>query len=209
MRIFKKRFALSIFLARESALSSTATAEVLCPPVGSSWQEIPPSALTITKSDEGVLCRIVLVNGDDTIPVARSYDAGNWHQYSGQFASMTVSCDQSNCTFDLETPPQGAKYVIGATSGYALSNEETVARFFESATFGMPMSGISSLATSFASLGNSAFATWIQAQQNESLTPMSSLREFYRKRLNGTFMSEPRISTPFPPLLILAPYLLI
>ncbi|KAL7563666.1 hypothetical protein ACA910_013399 [Epithemia clementina (nom. ined.)] len=158
-----------------------------CPPTSDPWVEVPPSILTITKSNEGALCRIVLVDGNHKIPVARSYDAGDWHQYSGAFANMAVSCDTSACTFDLDLPGQGAKYMMGATEGYVLSNDEIAARFFESATFGMTLSEINSLAANLASTGNAAIADWVQDQMDESVTPPTSLRQFYRKRANAIF----------------------
>ncbi|KAL7569392.1 hypothetical protein ACA910_010477 [Epithemia clementina (nom. ined.)] len=152
------------------------------------WLEIPASTVTINKSKQGVLCRILLVDGNNKIPVARSYDTGDWHQYSGEFAAMPVSCGQTACMFDLRTPGvRGAKYVFGSTNGYALSNEEIVARFFESATFGMPMSEITALAGDLASSGESALASWMSTQMDEGKTPVSSLRQFFRKHVNAIF----------------------
>ncbi|KAL7569362.1 hypothetical protein ACA910_010449 [Epithemia clementina (nom. ined.)] len=156
-----------------------------CPAAGSPWREIPASTVTINKSIRGVLCRILLVKGEDKIPVARSYDAGEWHQYAGDFSGMVVSCGETACMFDLTAPAEGSKYMLGATNGYVLSNEENAARFFESTTFGMPLSDITSLAGKLAFSGESALATWINTQMDESKTPVSSLRQFYRKHVNG------------------------
>ncbi|KAL7569374.1 hypothetical protein ACA910_010461 [Epithemia clementina (nom. ined.)] len=155
-----------------------------CP---SGWIQISPSTVTIHKSKQGVLCRILLVKGETTIPVARSYDSGDWHQYSGNFAAMAVSCSETSCVFDLGTPASGAKYMAGASNGYVLSNEEVAARFFESATFGMTLGDIYALANDLASSGEKAVALWIEPQMDENKTPAASLRQFYRKHVNAIF----------------------
>ena len=157
--------------------------EATCPPIGSS-QEVPPSILTIDRSNSSVLCQIVLVNGDIRKPVARSYDGGEWHQYSGGFSDMAVSCYLDECTFELGEPA-GGQYMLSSTNGYTVTDEQKAARFFEAATFGMNKSSISALANQVASSGDDAFAAWIKTQMNENLTPMSSLREFFRSRANG------------------------
>ena len=158
--------------------------DTTCPPTNSPWTEIPPSVVTIANSNASVLCRIILVVGKDQIPVARSYDASNWHQYSGAFSSMDITCRFGDCTFELGQPIQGGQYMLVTTDGYPLANEQISARFFESATFGMTKGSITSMAQDMESTDN-AIATWISEQMNQETTPMSSLREFYRKYANG------------------------
>ena len=156
-----------------------------CPPADNPWAEIPPAIVTIAKSNANVLCRIILVVGDDQIPVARSYDAGDWYQYSGAFSGLDINCTHDECTFDLAQPAQGGQYMIAATNGYSLSHEQIAARFFEAATFGMTKESISSMAQDMVSTDN-AIAMWISEQMNQEATPISSHREFYRKYANGT-----------------------
>ncbi|KAL7568310.1 hypothetical protein ACA910_018446 [Epithemia clementina (nom. ined.)] len=167
--------------------SPTRTPATKCPPINSPWKEIPPSTLTVAKSDQGVICRLILVKDEHRIPVARSYDAGDWHQYSGEFSTLSVACDPSECTFNLETPSNGAKYMLGATDGYTLTNEERAARFFESATFGMTMDDITSMAGKLAASGGDAFVAWMKNQMDEKITPVSSHRQFFRKHANAIF----------------------
>ena len=157
-----------------------------CPPTSDPGQEVPPSILTIGQSDENVLCRIILVNANgDRVPVARSYDASEWHQYPGAFSGLDVSCDISNCTIKLEEPEQGSQYLLVATTGYNLSHADTAARFFEAASFGMPKSEIIAMADAISSSPDTAIPTWIEDQIDVNKTPMSSLREFFRKHTNG------------------------
>ena len=179
------------------SMSPTLILYIDFPNVMDTWETIAPSILTIAKSDAGVLGRIVLVNGDDWVPVVRSYDGGEWHPYAGTFAGMSVTCTPTDCSFELDDPVEGV-YKLGATRGYTLTNDEVAARFFESTTFGMPISGITALSSQLlassrrlSSSSNSedpTFASWVSNQMDESVTPMTSLRQFYRMRTNGKNM---------------------
>ena len=97
---------------------------------------------------------------------------------AGKYSKLLYDCDDntSECTVELS---DWETQTYSLTSyAYTLTPEQTSARFFERASFGAD-STMLSLATDEASM-----AMWISNQLDEDITPLSSHREYFRKRLN-------------------------
>ena len=119
------------------------------------------------------------------IPVARSFDGGNWEVVAGPLSQVVPSpicsldTSTSTCTFNgLPPPPQDQVYALTSylhTSPMAKADE---ARFLEQATFGPTQETIGSLA----SAGGDKYMNWVKNQIYN--VPMSSHREHYRSRAN-------------------------
>jgi hypothetical protein len=76
------------------------------------------------------------------------------------------------------TLPDANKEYFLTSYLYELTAGQTAARFFERASFGATRSMLSQ-ATNTAQM-----AAWIQTQFDENVTPITSHREYFRKRLN-------------------------
>ena len=112
------------------------------------------------------------------IPVGRSYDGNDWERAAGKYDTLSWDCSAGDGTC-LVTLPDTDTQVYRLTSYlHTLTAEQTSARFFERASFG-PTSGLLSVATNEANM-----ASWIQTQFDTTVTPMTSHREYFRKRLN-------------------------
>jgi len=153
---------------------------------------VPKTIILLTVSKSSSLCMLILLKEDGSrVPVARSYRGNDWEPYGGLYASLSVDCyGNYQCDIPLEPPPSGATYVLKSTSpAHAITIEDKVARFLESATFGGSPAEIDSLAKTIASYEmdettaiDRAFASWVANQQDSTTTPLTSHRAFFRQR---------------------------
>ena len=167
-----------------SSMPTTSTL-TSCPDEESTPTEIPSGAVMLKRSSTVcVLTKAVPVNGTLTsvAPVAISYEDRLWEKAAGEFA-MRLLYDQEFGDFSDRshiTLPAGHQYYLTSYS-HTASDDATVARFLETATFGTTAQDLAN----FGTLTSDSFKTWIQSQIS---LPVTSHREFFRKRVN------PRVS---------------
>lgn len=163
---------LCMSLLVSSCSSATAAYHFACPDAGTSVT-IPGSdivqaasssagGITVDKTlASGNLCTLTLqdTNDDDPstvvpIPVARSFDGGNWEITAGPLSRTlpSMTCSPSDCTFvglpllASDTDDELNKiYVLTSYSHASPGPEADAARFLEQATFGPTRETIDSL----------------------------------------------------------------
>jgi hypothetical protein len=141
------------------------------------------STLTLTNTPSpGTLCTLYTIStslGSNPqsyyIPLGRSYDGHDWERVAGKYNTLSYTCANGECTVEL--PDENQSYYL-TSYAYTLTPSQTSSRFFERASFGATPSMLS-LATDEASM-----ASWIRDQLDENVTPLSSHRKYFRKRLN-------------------------
>jgi hypothetical protein len=120
------------------------------------------------------------------VPVARSYGA-KWEASAGHYAKtcsgLGMNCfhDEPSpyCDFTLPPVDESQQYVL-ETYHHSITKEAEAARFLEQATFGTTKMDLEALVET-----DNNFTQWIYDQMYN--IPMSSHREFYRKRTNPKF----------------------
>ena len=179
---------LSQVSAQTSYSCATYVAHTIATPVELTGLETSAGASTTIKlantDAAGKLCTLFTVqlseSGDQSfyIPVGRSYDGYDWERVAGRYDTLPFDCTAADgtCTVTLPNTDAQPYYLTGYL--HALTDDQISARFFEKATFG-PTSALLNRATNEADM-----AGWIQDQFDEAVTPMSSHREYFRKRLN-------------------------
>ena len=146
-------------------------------------------------SDPNGLCTLVRHNatagGTQRAPVARSYAArGGWEMSAGLFAGaesgLAVDCSAvetgGGTTCDVTLPllsGDGQEYILESFA-HSLPIEATAARFLEQSTFGSTRQDIDALVST-----NLDYEAWLVVQMYD--LPASSMREFYRKRVNPKY----------------------
>ena len=155
----------------------------VCPPINVPLN-IQPSDGPITiepTAQSGDLCTLTLqdVSGIP-VPVARSYDGSDWEVTAGPFASILSppTCFNGKCTFEKLPEPDSTqkKYVLTSYFHIGFGAQADAARLLEQATFGPTRATIDALA---AVPSADKYEAWVKDQ---IATPMTSHREYYRKR---------------------------
>ena len=142
------------------------------------------STVTLTNTPStGTLCTLFTtqnsLDGGKTfyIPVGRSYDGNDWERVAGKYNTLEYTCDGGgSCTVDLPDWETNTYFVT--SYAYTLTPSQTSVRFFERASFGASPSMLSEATTEL------QMAQWIRDQFDESLTPLTSHRAYFRKRLS-------------------------
>jgi hypothetical protein len=138
--------------------------------------------IRIKNSNSDIICLLVEIKKEGFLkPVGRSYSSFDWEQSPGENSKLSFNCIDSVCTTKLPLIDEGSRYQISAFNRPSYSEADEVARFLEQATFGQKMSEVQQLTSGGDLFPN--IVSWIQKQQND--VPMTSHREFYRKRLNA------------------------
>jgi hypothetical protein len=121
------------------------------------------------------LCTLYQVDASQTriVPVARSYYGNEWEPYLSDYQDIEIECTPSACLIDLPVLEEGYTLQLAAFN-HTLPQRDEVARFLEQTTFGPTRAALDSFP--------STFAKWAKEQQ--TVVPMTSHREYYRKRLN-------------------------
>jgi hypothetical protein len=162
-----------------------------CPDVGVSSVTIPSGPVMLARSAS--LCILTKaveeIDGlmSNVAPVARSYDGRAWEPSAGEFATELlrgVEFGDSTLGTQINLPElaPGENYYLTSYS-YAISQEDAVARLFESATFGTRLEDLSTWDKGACTTDTAS--EWIKEQIG---IPMTSHREFFRRRVN------PRVS---------------
>jgi len=173
-----------------------------CPIEGSAGTVLPAETTIripiITNAD--TLCTLVRHNitagGSQRAPVARSFAArGSWEVSAGLFSNgatsgLTLDCASGDGTMcDITLPPvrSGEEYILETSTRSSVSSDTAytedelkAARFLEQSTFGPTVDSIDQLVAN-----GLDFESWLMDQMYN--LPKSSLREYYRRRVNPKF----------------------
>ena len=164
---------------------------VSCPPVGSNPLALDAGTVMLQIMDTS-LCTLTrhATSADGNVihtPIARSYDGNDWEQSAGELADTLfgrpILCYDRGCQISLPEADVGSQYVLSSSS-YSLSDRDKYARFLETASFGTTEEQLDAL-TSSPNSTESNIALWIEKQMNETMTPMTSHREFWRRGVNN------------------------
>ena len=164
------------------------------------------TSLTLGKSPSDTLCMLFRVtaigaadlgsiNSDSSlsdfniVPVARSYNSNNWDHLAGPYAQeLLISCaDDPAVQCLLEIPVlanlKEGRFVLLPFQHSLSDSKSVVSRFFHQTTFGPTISMIK--AWDYSKEVDTEFASWVENQMDQSSTPITSHREYFRKRVNG------------------------
>jgi hypothetical protein len=116
--------------------------------------------------------------------VFRSYNALKWKKSAGDYASLSPpNCfDGGFCNVSLPLLRNGSRYQITSFNTPSYTAKDEIARFLEQTTFGPTLADIATFDTANLQL---SFANWIKTQQ--TTVPLTSHREFFRRRLNARY----------------------
>jgi len=121
------------------------------------------------------------------VPVSRSYHGKNWQRVAGAYAQdLSVACSSGQCSLAIPTLPQleVGKFVLMPFANSLETNDRaSVSRFFHRTTFGPTLAMINSWDYNVDLF--SEMSSWVKDQVDEAISPITSHREFFRKRVNG------------------------
>ena len=163
--------------------------------------------IALAKAESGVITTLsevtVDANGTESfvIPIARSYNGNGWEKEPGRIVEDTMYDVDWNCYFgacEIDLPDLGPNKQYKLSSNEAPlrytdpslnSNDNVVARFLEQATFGATQADIDSINSATSTRRRLAVEdninSWIIDQMDETVTPPTSHREYWRARANS------------------------
>ena len=193
-----------------ASASPSSNTELQCPSEGSSI-EVTEQSFRIEQSSSNTVCtltKITEVNGEiiRTIPIARSYDGYPWERSGSneaqKYFSKEIECYDSNyCQINLPAISVGESYRL-STYQYSVSADVELARFLETATYGVTRQDLSSLTDAVSNNGGNRFdaiVNWFKDQINENVTPATSHRKYWRERVNERIPTSQRAGIPDHP----------
>ena len=178
--------------------SSANTLNLICPDVGSTPIIVTSnSRVSLSVSDPETLCTLTRIQTSETgettsiAPVARSYEGNNWEAVKGPY-NLDFSCENNRCTTFVPDDPYSFYLTTYDDKSQGLGVQERASRFLEQATFGPTMKSIASFGDDQDL--NSKIENWIQDQVENQ--PVTSHREYYRKRANTIVQSTRSTGAP-------------
>ena len=176
----------------------TTTNVIVCPLVEDAPLSIGSGHVMLSIADSATLCTLTKSVTSDfsgetiLIPVARSFDNNPWEHAAGEQAVSTLGtkdilCYNVGCQLDLLDLKPGEEYILSSSS-HSLSESNEYARFLETATFGTTQADLDSFLAS-PMIVQDDIIDWLSSQMNISETPLSSHREYWRKRINSRVSS--------------------
>ena len=166
---------------------------------GQSWTR------KVNKSNSGTVCVLLRVTAKTSdanlsnirrssinedyymVPVARSYNNGNWERVAGPYAqdlSITNCCD----LVIPRLPNLATGKFILISFDHGVSSQEEVSRFFQQTTFGPNLSMINSW--NYGNAMDREMGKWLSSQMDESQTPVTSHRAFFRERVDAAMSHQ-------------------
>jgi len=132
--------------------------------------------------------------------VARSYSGFSWERVAGTYAHdlEVTSCTTGpgacslqipNVLNDLDNSNNVESKFILMSFTHSLSSQEQVSRFYQQTTFGPTKQMIDSWNYNAPTVG-SEMANWVKSQMDETQTPSTLHRSYYRKHLDRTAVFE-------------------
>ena len=157
-----------------------------CPSAGTPPVELTFGPQRFELAPPNTFCGIFIRKADGSlVPFARSYNGHPWEASPGPFASPPsgVTCTVNDCqVFLAPLEISTDRYAVLSKARAEPPREELIASFLERTTFGGTKSEIESLASSPWTATEQA--AWIRTQID---LPMTSHREYYRKRTNSVW----------------------
>mmetsp|Transcript_3881 Transcript_3881/g.6489 ORF Transcript_3881/g.6489 Transcript_3881/m.6489 type:complete len:2423 (+) Transcript_3881:72-7340(+) len=189
-------------LSRSSPVVAPVTTSNFTCPDGNEYLNITVGGtVELRIADELKSCTLVEVNAEGYLkPVGRSYSSLPWENVQGDYSTLDYRCEQESCLVDLPLLAAGSLYQLKSFDQPVYTADDLIARFFEQTTFGPTQTDIASFNNStrrrlLAGGANStlelAFASWVKDHQTS--VPMTSHREFYRKRVNARYEFATRL----------------
>ena len=99
------------------------------------------------------------------------------------FKEEGILCYTSGCQMNLPVLEEGAEFYLSSFT-HSLSETDELARFLETATFGITQGELEVFDSSPGNV-QTKIIDWVSNNINIGITPMTSHREFWRKGLNG------------------------
>lgn len=170
------------------------TANVLmCPKVGEPPIVVPSGSVMLPIIVDSTLCTLTKVLPSSaseiiSIPIARSYANHRWEKSAGEYAASLfgddeILCYNVGCQIELPIPIEAGAVFRLQRFSHSVSEVDELARFLESATFGITQQQLNEFDASSNHV-RTDIIDWVAHQMNNSATPMTSHREFWRKGLN-------------------------
>ena len=177
---------------------------IRCPDIDTTNSVVQSNTISrFVVSSAGTLCTLNRIQTSDTgevifiAPVARSYDGNDWETVSGPY-KVQINCANSECAiFVPDSSSDNFRFQLTSydTRSRNFSSQDLASRFLEQATFGPTLKTIASLSGSVTKRElSSNIEQWVKNQINDQ--PISSHREFYRKRSNTIVRSTNSIGSP-------------
>lgn len=120
-------------------------------------------------------------------PLARSYNGDGWEVAAGDAATTTYRdgflCYSKGCQIDLPALDPDVQYRLTSYS-HSLNRRDEMARFLETATFGVTNTEVEKLRSSAEDLGDDNFGAivkWFKFQSDIQVTSLTSHRKFWRE----------------------------
>jgi len=168
---------------------------ILCPSINESNVEISSGKTMLYASETGSLCTVTKVvqsddGKDNIIPIARSYDGLLWESAAGEYAASIfhekpILCYAKGCQIELPPIESSNEAYIVSTTTYSLPERDQLARFLETATYGVRSDDLNALEDISDSIDpNEKIGQWVKNQVTLSVTPMTSHRRSWREGAN-------------------------
>ena len=111
-----------------------------------------------------------------------------WEAAAGEvamsiFYDKPISCYAEGCQIELPLTESNEIYVV-STSMYNLSERDQLARFLETATYGVQSDDLNALEGISGTDTNEKIGEWIDHQMDVTVTPMTSHRRIWREGVN-------------------------
>lgn len=185
-----------------ASASPSSNIELQCPQEGSSI-EVTEQSFRIQQSSSDTVCTLTKITEFSSIPIARSYDGHPWERSGSneaqKFLSKEIECYESNyCQINLPAVSTGESYRL-STYQYSVSADVEMARFLETATYGVTRQELSSLTDAVSNNGGNRFEAivdWFKDQIDEDITPATSHRKYWRERVNERIPTSQRAGIP-------------
>ena len=124
------------------------------------------------------------------IVIANSFGGNDWQSSASMYATEIFRDNEimsyaSGCQLNLPDISDDLRYELEHRS-YTLSQRDELARFLESATFGVTTADLDELeAATVYSTVLDAISSYVEMQQDAHVVPPSSHREVWREKLNA------------------------
>ena len=157
-----------------------------CPNEESTPTEISSGPVMLARSNTLCVLTKATPNADgslsDIVPVALSYEGRPWEKAAGEYAALSLYGQEfgdytDGSQMNLPGLDEGDKYYLTSYSHEISSDDDKVARFLETTTFGTTLEDINAMGV----LSDNTFQQWIE---NQIAMDRTYHREYLRKRTN-------------------------
>jgi hypothetical protein len=161
---------------------------------------IPPStSVRLSKSSKHELLTLTrATDGENFVPLGRSYDAQGWETVAGPYDTLAFDCMIGNDQCQVNIPEATSVNQTFSLSRFEYNPppvQDRIARFLEQVTFGTKRDEINNLKQIAGANDNDlqkTFGSWVDKQINE-IDPTSH-REFFRSRVAPRYSDRSPVS---------------